>query len=111
MAFRHVQEAYEEDLRSVQALEIKLDIPQRWEPEDDAWQNAGHLVANREYRRALDHLESLVVARIFELSKINRAGTGYKMRKHIAKALQTRSAAICTALDHYNAARQWHGYG
>ncbi|KAF9232688.1 hypothetical protein BU15DRAFT_90591 [Melanogaster broomeanus] len=109
MAFRHVQEAYEEDLRSVQALEIKLDIPQRWEPEDDAWQNAGHLVANREYRRALDHLESLVVARIFELSKINRAGTGYKMRKHIAKALQTRSAAICTALDHYNAARQWHG--
>ncbi|KAF9230658.1 hypothetical protein BU15DRAFT_57031, partial [Melanogaster broomeanus] len=52
------------------------------------------LVANREYRRALDRLESLVVARIFELSKINRAGT----------ALQTRSAAIRTALDHYNAA-------
>ncbi|KAF9231943.1 hypothetical protein BU15DRAFT_81804 [Melanogaster broomeanus] len=85
-AFCHAQEAYEEDLRSIQELEDQTRHP------------------STEYRRALDRLESLVVARIFELSKINRAGTGYKMQKHIAKALQTRSAAICTALDHYNAA-------
>jgi hypothetical protein len=30
--------------------------------------------------------------------------TGYKLRKHIAKALQSRSQAIRTALDNYNAA-------
>ncbi|KIK17516.1 hypothetical protein PISMIDRAFT_15072 [Pisolithus microcarpus 441] len=55
-----------------------------------------------EYRRALDNLESLVVVRLFELTKMNRAGTGYKLQKHIAKALQTRSAAIKVALNHYN---------
>ena len=30
--------------------------------------------------------------------------TGYKLRKHIAKALQSRSQAIRTALDSYNTA-------
>ena len=29
---------------------------------------------------------------------------GYALRKHIAESLQKQSAAICTALDHYNAA-------
>ena len=36
----------------------------------------GHLVAQRKYQCALDNLESLVVACIFELGKMNRAGTG-----------------------------------
>ncbi|KIJ57766.1 hypothetical protein HYDPIDRAFT_34807 [Hydnomerulius pinastri MD-312] len=105
-ALRHAQESYDKDLCNVQTLENKLDLPRRWAPEDDEWQHAGRLVAKREYQRALDWLESLVVARIFELSKMNRAGTGYKMRKHIAKALQTRSAAIRMALDRYNTAAQ-----
>ncbi|KAG1861098.1 hypothetical protein DFJ58DRAFT_725792 [Suillus subalutaceus] len=35
---------------------------------------------------------------------MNRSGTGYKLRKHIAKVLQTRSAAIHTALNQYNTA-------
>ncbi|KAI6027273.1 hypothetical protein BKA83DRAFT_4576942 [Pisolithus microcarpus] len=99
---RHAQENYDKDLLVVQELERKLNISQRWVPEDKEWQNAGRLVANREYRRALDNLESLVVARLFELTKMNRAGTGYKLQKHIAKALQTRSAAIKVALDRYN---------
>ncbi|KAG1903499.1 uncharacterized protein F5891DRAFT_923828, partial [Suillus fuscotomentosus] len=49
------------------------------------------LVANHKLQRALDNLEGLVVARIFELSKMNRAGT-------------VRSATIHTALDKYNTA-------
>ncbi|KAG2336258.1 hypothetical protein BDR05DRAFT_978821 [Suillus weaverae] len=72
--------------------------------ENADWQNAGCLVANQKYQRSLDQLEGLIVARIFELTKMNRSGTGYKMRKHIAKALQTRSTAIRNALDRYNAA-------
>ena len=55
---------------------MKLGITSRWKPGDVEWQNAGCLVAQRKYRCALDHLESLVVARIFELGKMNRAGTG-----------------------------------
>ncbi|KAI6025410.1 hypothetical protein BKA83DRAFT_4492152 [Pisolithus microcarpus] len=101
---RHVLENYEKDLVCVQELERKLNIDIRWKPEDAEWQHAGRLVANREYQRALDRLEGLVVARIFELSKMNRASTGYKLRKHIAKALQARSSAIRAALDRYNTA-------
>ncbi|KAG1805541.1 uncharacterized protein BJ212DRAFT_1570838 [Suillus subaureus] len=44
--------------------------------EDGEWQRAGRLVANRKYQHALDRLEGLVVAHIFELAKMNRAGTG-----------------------------------
>ncbi|KAI5987307.1 hypothetical protein EDD15DRAFT_2173852, partial [Pisolithus albus] len=71
---RHVLENYEKDLACVQELERKLNIDMCWKPEDAEWQHAGRLVANREYQRALDRLEGLVVARIFELSKMNRAG-------------------------------------
>ncbi|KAI5985883.1 hypothetical protein EDD15DRAFT_2175514 [Pisolithus albus] len=99
---RHAQENFDKDLLVVQELERKLNVSRRWVPEDKEWQQAGRLVANREYHRALDTLEGLVVARLFELTKMNRAGTGYKLRKHIAKALQTRSAAIKVALERYN---------
>ncbi|KAI6004891.1 hypothetical protein EDD15DRAFT_2359803 [Pisolithus albus] len=99
---QHAQENYNRDLLLVQDLERKLSISRRWVPEDKEWQDAGRLVANREYRRALDNLESLVVAQLFELTKMNRAGTGYKLWKHIAKALQTCSTAIKVTLDRYN---------
>ena len=63
-------------MKCVQEFEKKLNISARWRPGDVEWQSAGRLVANREYQRALDRLEGLIVARIFELSKMNRAGTG-----------------------------------
>ncbi|KAI6138184.1 hypothetical protein BKA82DRAFT_4333280 [Pisolithus tinctorius] len=81
---RHAQENYEKDLKAVQELEGRLEITHRWVPEDEEWQAAA--------------------AWIFELSKMNQSGTGYKLRKHIGKALQTRSAAIRAALSQYNAA-------
>ncbi|KAI6143575.1 hypothetical protein BKA82DRAFT_4331131 [Pisolithus tinctorius] len=101
---RHAQENYEKDLKAVQELEGRLEITRRWVPEDEEWQAAARLVANRKYQWALDNVERLVVSRIFELSKMNQSGTGYKLRKHIGKALQTRSAAIRAALSQYNAA-------
>lgn len=116
----HAQEKYDNDLAIVQELEQKLNIARRWEPHDEEWQKAGRLVARRQYQRALDTLEGLIIARIFELGRMNRAGTGwsslnscrlvsntpkgYKLRKHIGKALQSRSSAIKTALEHYNMA-------
>ncbi|KAI5995861.1 hypothetical protein EDD15DRAFT_2365295 [Pisolithus albus] len=103
-ARRHAQENYEKDLKAVQELEGRLGITRRWVPEDEEWQAAARLVANRKYQRALDNVERLVVSQIFELSKMNQSGTGYKLRKHIGKALQTRSAAIRAALTQYNTA-------
>ena len=117
-------EKHEMNLRMVQELEGKLEIHVRWTLDDPNWQAATKLVAKREYRRSLDHLKGLVVARLFELSKMNRADTGksllfssisfflwlspyptgYKLRKHIATVLQRQSAAIRTALEHYNVA-------
>lgn len=75
-ACRHTLELFEKDLGIVQELEIKLNIMQRWVPEDPEWQNAGWLVAKRRYQCALDTLEGLIVAHIFELTKMNRSGTG-----------------------------------
>ncbi|KAG1894669.1 uncharacterized protein F5891DRAFT_1130867 [Suillus fuscotomentosus] len=98
----HILEDYERNLKLVQVLECRLGIIARWVPEDGEWQRAGRLVADRKYQRALDRLEGLVVARIFELANMKRAGTGYKLRKHIARALQTRSATIRSALNTYN---------
>ncbi|KAG2109486.1 hypothetical protein DEU56DRAFT_874508 [Suillus clintonianus] len=78
---RHALEDHERYLKLVQALECKLE-----------WQRVGRLVANRKYQRALDRLEGLIVARIFELTRMNRAGTGVTMC----------SVAIRTALTTYN---------
>jgi hypothetical protein len=73
---RHALKDYERKLKFVQVLECELEVTKRWVPEDAEWQRVGRLVANRKYQRALDRLEGLVVARIFELTKMNRAGTG-----------------------------------
>ena len=113
-------------LTTVQDLEIRLGITSGgcWDPTSAEWAAAAEKVHMCRYQRALDILEGLVVARIFELSKMNMSETGasiitftlsstvlvisvpgYKLRKHIAlKALQTRSHSIKKALQNYNAA-------
>jgi len=73
---RHAQENYEKDLKAVQELEGHLGISRHWVLEDEEWQAAASLVANRKYQRALDNLERLVVSQIFKLSKMNQSGTG-----------------------------------
>ena len=75
-AHRHTLENYKKDLHLVQDLENKLGISRRWVPGDPEWENAECLVSNQKYQRAVDHLEGLVVVCIFELDKMNRAGTG-----------------------------------
>ncbi|KAJ7825761.1 hypothetical protein B0H14DRAFT_3088555 [Mycena olivaceomarginata] len=85
-------------------MEKKMDILVRWTVDDEEYNNAEALVASRHYCLALNKLEELVIKRLFELTKMNMSGTGYKLRKHIAKALQTRSKTIRTALGRYNAA-------
>ncbi|KZP05572.1 hypothetical protein FIBSPDRAFT_914860 [Athelia psychrophila] len=101
---RKIFNKYEKDLMRVLDLEEKLQIETRWTPECQEWRDAATLVSMSKYQLALDNLEGLIVARMFELTKMNMSQTGYKMRKHIAKALQSCSHAIRTALDNYNTA-------
>ncbi|KAJ7488678.1 hypothetical protein B0H11DRAFT_1693497, partial [Mycena galericulata] len=56
------------------------------------------------YQEGLDTVEKLIIARLFEMTKVNQSGTGYKMRKHIAKALQARSKGAKSAIGRYNVA-------
>ncbi|KAJ7733717.1 hypothetical protein B0H14DRAFT_2408921 [Mycena olivaceomarginata] len=101
----HAKENYNRAVQAVQEMEKKMDILVRWMVDDEEYENAEEaLVASRHYRLALNKLEELVIKRLFELTKMNMSGTGYKLRKHIAKALQTRSKTIRTALGRYNAA-------
>ncbi|RXW12877.1 hypothetical protein EST38_g12976 [Candolleomyces aberdarensis] len=101
---KHAAENERKALDAVQELEVQLEIAERWRPGDSEWEEARDLVNRRRYQRCLDELESLVVSSMFELSKMNMAQTGYKLRKHIANALKVRSTAIRNALLRYNTA-------
>ncbi|KAJ7869745.1 hypothetical protein B0H14DRAFT_3083932 [Mycena olivaceomarginata] len=101
-ARRRAQEKVEKDLGHVEELEETLDIVERWTTESAKWGATVEEIKRRKYTVALDALELLIVERIFELTKMNQSQTGYKMRKHIAKALQARSKAVRAAIDRYN---------
>ncbi|KIP01439.1 hypothetical protein PHLGIDRAFT_40382, partial [Phlebiopsis gigantea 11061_1 CR5-6] len=58
----------------------------------------------RKYHRALHKVQRLVILRLFELSKLNVAKTGYKMRTHISKSLQVRCKTLKRAVDEHNKA-------
>ncbi|SRR6266550_748498 len=75
MKRRHVIEKRDNCLKRVHELEVKLHITQRWEPGSTQWKAAAAKVTLREYRRAVDKLKSLVVSRLFELSKMNMSQT------------------------------------
>jgi hypothetical protein len=75
-ARRHALESEKRDLAAVQVLESKLNIAQRWTSDSVEWQQAAEKVSMRRYQRCLDTLEGLVVARMFELTKMNMSQTG-----------------------------------
>ncbi|KAF7300392.1 hypothetical protein HMN09_00922700 [Mycena chlorophos] len=101
---RQALERRDKCLEVVQDLERRMDITERWVPDSEEWSAAAVLVRERKFRRALDALQAGVIARLLELTKVNMAGTGYKVRKHIAKALQARSKALRNLLLRYNEA-------
>lgn len=102
---RHANELYEAAVAAVHALEMKIPaFNPRWLPHTPERLAAAEKLALREYRHHLDKLESLVVARLLELTKMNQSQTGYQMRKHIAKALKSRCQAINTAVKRFNEA-------
>ncbi|KAF8181115.1 hypothetical protein K438DRAFT_1601881 [Mycena galopus ATCC 62051] len=102
LARRPAQEKMENDLERVLDLEETLEIVERWTTASPKWTATVAEIKKRKYQLALDALELLIVERLFELTKMNQSQTGYKMRKHIAKALQARSKAVKNAIERYN---------
>ncbi|KAJ7703400.1 hypothetical protein B0H14DRAFT_3526949 [Mycena olivaceomarginata] len=87
-ARRRAQEKMEKEEECVEELEETLDIVECWTTESPKWAAMVDGIKKRKYALVLDSLELLIVEHIFELTKMNQSQTGYKMRKHIAKALQ-----------------------
>jgi len=73
---RNEQENERKLIADVQALEGRLGVTSCWKEGSEEWVSAKTLVKERKYRKALDKLEGLLVARIFEMSRLNVAGTG-----------------------------------
>jgi hypothetical protein len=57
-------------------IEAKLEITSAWDEQSEEWKETIEYMKIRDYQRALDKLEGLVVQRLLELSKIGLAGTG-----------------------------------
>jgi hypothetical protein len=79
-ARRHALEFEKRDLAAVQVLEGKLNIIERWTHNSVKWQQAAKMVSMRHYQRCIDTLEGLVVARMFELTKMNMSQTGEPLK-------------------------------
>lgn len=72
----HAHEEFANTQTRVQDLETILGLTERWVPGSEAWEKAAALTDQRRFRKCVDELESLVVSRIFELTKMNMAQTG-----------------------------------
>ncbi|KAG1794530.1 uncharacterized protein HD556DRAFT_1442718 [Suillus plorans] len=72
---------YELQLNVVEDFEHRHSIMEWWLPHDPKYVQAVRYSQERQFICSVEELEGLVVWRLFELSKANLAGTGYKMRK------------------------------
>lgn len=73
---RHAIEDRDDLKKEVQVLEMRLGIKTRWTPSSAEWERTKQLVNTAKFQRALDKLEGLIVARLFELTKLNMSRTG-----------------------------------
>lgn len=107
-------------IRAVADLETHLLLKDPWTKDTPAYKDMVKYIRQRQYHRALDKLEQLVVQWLFELSKANVVGMGtylrvlleltrtnycpigYKLCESVSCALKTRGKAIHTALTKYN---------
>ncbi|KAJ7810225.1 hypothetical protein B0H14DRAFT_3090839 [Mycena olivaceomarginata] len=102
VARRHAIEQRNRDIELVEDLEQKLGVETRWTSDSPQWTATDAALKKHKYLDALDEIEQIILARLFEMIKVHQSGTGYKMRSHIAKALQARSKAIRNAIERYN---------
>ncbi|KAG6835638.1 hypothetical protein H0H93_016291 [Arthromyces matolae] len=101
---RHLNERHEKISVELIQMEERMNISERWTPSTSEYIKTSKYMSERNYEKALDKLQKLVIQRLFELHKLNLASTAYRARSHIAKSLQSRSQAIRNAVKQYNAA-------
>ena len=70
-AYAHTAANLDNISHTVNAHEVDLGIEARWTPTSAEYQNTLVEMQLQDYRHALDHLEYLVVQRMFELSVTN----------------------------------------
>ncbi|KAG1844074.1 hypothetical protein DFJ58DRAFT_853373 [Suillus subalutaceus] len=92
--------AYVEELEKLHVAEH--DITECWTPMHHEYTPALEYSRERQFVQIVEELEGLVIQCLFELSKANLAGIGYKMRKYISKAITCCSATIHNVLEKYN---------
>ncbi|KAH0826019.1 hypothetical protein J3R83DRAFT_7500 [Lanmaoa asiatica] len=93
---------YQLQLNAVLNFEKLHGISHHWTPDDLEYRALLAYVQHWEFICTVDECEGLVIQHLFKLAKANLTGTGYKMQKHISKALTRRSGAVCSTLDQYN---------
>ncbi|KAI5992332.1 hypothetical protein EDC04DRAFT_2587029 [Pisolithus marmoratus] len=93
---------YQLQLNVVANFECQHNIIDCWTPLHPEYINAHKYMKHCTFIHVVEELEGLVVQQMFELSKANLVKTGYKMHKHIPKAISRHSTANCTTLEHYS---------
>ena len=73
---REAREKYANLLSEVSEMEAMLGVDTRWVCEDPQFQKGLKYLVERTYHRALNKVHKLVIQRLFELHKLNIAGTG-----------------------------------
>ena len=73
---RYANERQQAILKDVVEMEVKLAITTRWQPTSAEYINAVQYLGRRKYEKALDHLQKLVVQRLFELHRMNQSQNG-----------------------------------
>jgi len=73
---RHARERQDQLLRQVLELEVQMGIAKRWTPDSPEYTEMARYIHERRYHQALNHLQRLVVQRLFELHRLNLSGIG-----------------------------------
>jgi hypothetical protein len=73
---RYAQERQDRLLRQVLELEVQMGIAKRWTPDTPEYVETACYIHERRYHQALNHLQRLVVQRLFELHRLNLSGIG-----------------------------------
>ena len=71
---RYADERRQVILKDVE-MEVKMAITTRWQPSSPEYINAVQYLEWRKYEKALDHLQKLVVQRLFELHRMDESRT------------------------------------
>jgi hypothetical protein len=78
---RYLSENRDKKLRELVEMESRMNITVRWQPSSPEYIQTLKYTSTRQYHRALDNLQRLVIQRLFELHKLNLSQTG-KLMKH-----------------------------